>query len=132
MSAANTLDFTQSPRPYWLAATAATDYPSLTEDVTVDAAVIGGGITGILCAYLLKRAGLTVALAEADRMAQGATGHTTAKITSQHGLIYRKIEQQMGRTAAQQYAEANETAVQEFARIIEEEKIDCEIATQSA
>jgi len=132
MSAAKTLDFTQSPRPYWLASTAATDYPSLTEDVTVDAAVIGGGITGILCAYLLKRAGLTVALAEADRLAQGATGHTTAKITSQHGLIYRKIEQQMGRTAAQQYAEANETAVQEFARIIEEEKIDCDFAPQSA
>ncbi|HZK25623.1 MAG TPA: FAD-dependent oxidoreductase [Oscillospiraceae bacterium] len=124
--------FEQPPHPYWLASSPQTNYPRLEEDVTVDAAIIGGGITGITCAYLLKKAGLTVAVVEADHLAQGATGHTTAKISSQHGLIYQKIKQQMGQAAAQQYAEANETAIRQFEKIIKEEEIACDFSPQAA
>ena len=124
--------FTQPPHPYWLASTSDTDYPVLDRDVKVDVAIIGAGITGITCAYLLKKAGLSVAIIEADRLAQGATGHTTAKITSQHGLIYNKIKKQMGMEAAQQYADANEQAIREIAGIIEEKKIDCDFSHQTA
>lgn len=66
------------------------------EDITVDVAIVGGGITGITTGCLLKRAGLKVAIMEADRIARGTSGHTTAKITSQHGLIYDKIATQIG------------------------------------
>src|SRR5690606_18046958 len=75
---------------------------------------------------------LTVAVVEADHLAQGTTGHTTAKITSQHGLIYQKIKQQMGEEAAQQYAEANETAIREIEKIIREEEIVCDFSPQAA
>lgn len=124
--------FAQPPHPYWLASTTSKEYPVLERDVKVDAAIIGGGITGITCAYLLKKAGLTVAILEADYLAQGATGHTTAKITSQHGLIYNKINQQMGREAAEQYASANEQAIREITGIIEGKNIDCDFSPQTA
>ena len=94
--------------------------------------IIGGGIAGITCGYLLKEAGLSVAVIEADRLAGGATGHTTAKITSQHQLIYSKIKQAMGTEAAEQYADANETAIREIEELVNRLQIGCDFSRQNA
>ena len=53
-------------------------------DLKTDVLVVGGGLTGLLCAYQLSRAGVDCALVEADRIGGGVTKNTTAKITSQH------------------------------------------------
>lgn len=126
------MDFKTPPQSYWVASTDRTNYPALEGDISVDAAVIGGGITGITCAYLLKREGLKVALIEADRILQGTTGHTTAKITSQHSLIYSKIKNYMGEEKARQYAEANETAINTISGLIKQEGIDCDFHWEPA
>src|SRR5918998_1024884 len=76
---------------FWIETTPETDYPRLTEGVSVDVAVVGAGITGITAAVLLKRAGKTVALLDSRRIVHGATGYTTAKVTSGHGAGYSKI-----------------------------------------
>ena len=47
--------FKDSPQSYWLASTQSTDYPKLSEDINVDVAIVGGGMAGILCAYLLQQ-----------------------------------------------------------------------------
>lgn len=78
------------PHPsYWVESTPETDYPSLTGGTSVDVAVIGAGITGLTAAALLKRAGKTVAVVESKRIVRGATGYTTAKVTSGHGSSTR-------------------------------------------
>lgn len=117
---------------YWLNSTDETNYPAITEDVSVDAAIIGGGLAGISAAWLLKQEGLRVAVAEADRICQGTTGHSTAKITSQHDLIYAHIVRQFGKELAKQYAEANETAIRTMADLVQEQKIDCDFSWQPA
>ncbi|HEX3012127.1 MAG TPA: FAD-dependent oxidoreductase [Syntrophomonadaceae bacterium] len=121
-----------SPNPYWIASVDDTNYPVLKEDIEVDVAIIGGGIVGISTAYLLGRAGLKAAVIEADRILQGTTGHTTAKITSQHGIIYTQIKKQLGEEMARQYAEANESAIQQIARTVEENKIECDFKWRPA
>jgi glycine/D-amino acid oxidase-like deaminating enzyme len=73
-------------RSYWIDTTPPSSYRSLQQDVKVDVAVIGAGIVGITTAFLLKRAGLSVALVEARRAAEQVSGLTTAKVTSLHGL----------------------------------------------
>lgn len=50
--------FTKPPQPYWMASTANTDYSTLDKDMKVDVAIVGGGITGILCAYWLSKEGV--------------------------------------------------------------------------
>ncbi len=125
-------NFTKVPQPYWLASTPQTEYNSLNDDLEVDIAIVGGGITGITTAYLLKQEGYKIAILEADRIVQGTTGHTTAKITSQHTLIYDRLKTQMGEEKARQYAEANETAIKEISRLIKEKNIDCDFSWQSA
>lgn len=121
--------FTQS---YWIASTRETNYPPLKEKVKVDVAIVGGGITGISCGNLLKKEGFKVGIIEADRISRGATGYTTAKISSQHRLIYNNIKKQMGREKAQQYAQANERAIQEIRNTVEEYKIECDFVNLPA
>jgi glycine/D-amino acid oxidase-like deaminating enzyme len=124
--------FTKPPQSYWMASTPNLKYPSLQEDLKVDVAIIGGGITGISCAYFLNRKGIKAAIIEADHILQGTTGHTTAKITSQHGLIYNKIKSQMSEELAKQYADANESAIGMIKKIADENNIDCDYTSQSA
>ncbi|MGI6586095.1 MAG: FAD-dependent oxidoreductase [Gracilibacteraceae bacterium] len=120
------------PESLWMASSAKTNYPALRNDIKVDVAIVGGGITGITSAYMLKKEGFNVAVIEADRIIQGTTGHTTAKITSQHGLIYNKIKNYMGEEKARQYADANETAIGIISDLVEQEKIDCDFHEEPA
>ena len=65
-------------------------FDALSSNKNTDILIIGGGITGILCAYKLKNAGVDCILVEANEISGGITKNTTAKITLQHGLIYDK------------------------------------------
>ena len=105
-------------------------FGELDSDVRADVAVVGGGIAGITTALLLSEAGAEVALVEADRLAHGVTGHTTAKVSSQHGLIYDRLRSRFGADAARTYGEANEAALDWIAR--RAEHIDCDFRRRSA
>lgn len=83
-------------------------------DLSPDVLVIGGGMAGLLTAYELTRRGADVAVIEAGRVCGGVTRGTTAKITSQHGLIYSRLEEQSGTDAARLYYEANEEALARY------------------
>lgn len=124
--------FKDAPMPYWIASTKETDYPALTEDLNIDAAIVGGGMTGITLAWLLKREGFRVAIIDAGKIASGTSGHTTAKITSQHNLIYDKILNSLGREHAKQYADSNEFAIRFIADLIKEKNISCDFSYQPA
>lgn len=84
------------PASLWMEQDSADAFSPLTEDVSADVTVIGAGITGITAAYLLAKEGMKVALLEAGKVIGGTTGFTTAKISSQHGLIYQDLIKQHG------------------------------------
>ncbi len=92
--------------------------------------VIGGGITGILCAYQLHNAGIETVVVEARNICSGTTKNTTAKITSQHGLIYDSLLQRFGKEKARMYYDSNENAIREYKKI--SEKTDCDFEEKSA
>lgn len=104
----------------------------LSGDLETDVAVIGGGMAGILTAFFLQKEGCRVVVLEAKRIGSGQTQNTTAKITSQHGMIYRTLVQTLGEEKARQYAMANQAAVSEFRRIIKEESISCDFEEMDA
>ena len=84
--------------------------PPLQGDMKTEVAVIGAGMAGVLVAHALQSAGKQVVVLEADRIAGGQTRNTTAKITSQHGMIYGELVRALGEKKARQYAMANEAA----------------------
>jgi len=113
----------------WTETVALPSFESLNKNVKTDVLIIGGGITGILTAYYLQQAGINYMLVEADTICSGITKNTTAKITSQHGLIYHKIAKKYGTDAAGLYLEANETALWEYRKLSEE--VLCDFAEET-
>ncbi|ATD54349.1 FAD-dependent oxidoreductase [Clostridium chauvoei] len=105
---------------------------ALKGDIKTDILVIGAGIAGVLIAYMLKESGKDVIVIEGDEIAGGNTKNTTAKITSQHDLIYNKLILEFGEEGARQYAKANEIAIKKYKEIIEKRKIECDFEEKSA
>lgn len=106
--------------------------PSLSGDLEADVTVIGGGMAGLLTAFFLQQRDVNVVVLEASRIGSGQTKHTTAKITSQHNLIYAQLIEHFGKEKATQYAQANQRAIDEYRRIISQHKIHCDFKIQPA
>lgn len=117
---------------YWVESTPKTDYPSLSNDINTDVLIIGGGITGIITAYMLSKSHLNITIVEADRIAMGVTANTTAKITSQHGLLYDYLLNSFGFDKAKGYLDSNEEAIKIIENIVKKENIHCDLVSQDA
>jgi glycine/D-amino acid oxidase-like deaminating enzyme/nitrite reductase/ring-hydroxylating ferredoxin subunit len=111
---------------YWEKSAERPSYPPLSSDVSCDVAVIGGGIVGVTAAHLMASEGARVCLLEARRIGSGATGYTTAKVSSLHGLTYAKLESSLGSETARIYGEANQVGLEAIARNVDQYSIDCD------
>ena len=99
-------------------------FPTLEGDIKTDVLIIGGGMAGLLCAHFLQEQGVDYVLAEGRTICSGVTKNTTAKITSQHGLIYQKLLKNAGSELAAMYLDANQAAVRKYAELAG--NIDCD------
>ena len=106
-------------------------YPSLSENINAEIAVIGAGLAGILTARRLKESGCDVVI-EKDNLGSGQTKNTTAKITLQHGLFYNDLIKDIGEEHARLYAEANMRAIEMYEKMIKNENIDCDFEKENA
>ncbi len=104
-------------------------FPSLEQDTRVNVLIVGGGLAGILSAYKLAQAGIEYMLIEADRIMNGVSRNTTAKITSQHGLIYGRLINEFDTDTARIYYKANEEAVREYYSLAKNADCDFEEKT---
>lgn len=110
----------------WLEASNKEEFPRLLRDKKIKVCVIGVGIFGIMTAYYLTKEGYDVCILEKEESPfLKTTGHTTAKITAQHGLLYHYLLQEKGEEAAREYWRLNTEAIEEIEQNIEDNKIDC-------
>jgi glycine/D-amino acid oxidase-like deaminating enzyme/nitrite reductase/ring-hydroxylating ferredoxin subunit len=115
----------------WLDDTPDVRFGSLPGDRSFDVAVVGAGITGLTTALLLARAGQSVCVLEQDVVAGGTSGHTTAKVTSQHHLTYARLRRTHGKDGAATYGTAMEAAKERVASLVSE-GIDCDFRRRPA
>jgi glycine/D-amino acid oxidase-like deaminating enzyme/nitrite reductase/ring-hydroxylating ferredoxin subunit len=110
----------------WIATTEGPGFARLEAPQEFDVAVLGGGIAGLTTALLLKNSGVRVAVVEAARICGATTGHTTAKVSAQHGLIYDTLSSKFGEEGAREYAEGNVEALELMEDLVREHGIDCD------
>lgn len=113
-------------KSFWIDNFKTENYKSLEEDITTKVCIIGGGITGISTAYYLAKKGIDVTVLEKDFLASKTTGHTTGKISIQHGLFYKYLVDTYGTKYAEAYLKANNKAMNNIENIIKEENINCD------
>ena len=110
----------------WRKTTQLDGFEKLDKNIKCNTVVIGGGIAGILIAYKLKKANIDVVLVEAKSIGSGQTENTSAKITSQHNLIYDYLINKFDFSTTKKYLDVNEKAIDEIESIVSELKIDCD------
>jgi hypothetical protein len=86
--------------PYWFDSSKRPKFLPLARPGSVDVLVVGAGVTGIVATYLLKKAGLRVALLERERLASRDSGHTTAHLTCVTDKRLYELVNQFGRQHA--------------------------------
>ncbi|MEP6915392.1 MAG: FAD-dependent oxidoreductase [Acidobacteriota bacterium] len=112
--------------PYWEDSSSMSRYPTLDRNLKVDVAIIGAGITGLTAAYLLKRAGRTVAVIDRGRCGGVDSGHTTAHVTCVTDLDLSELVSTFGRDHAQAAWDAGLAAIAQIDTIVGDEEIDCQ------
>ena len=105
-------------------------FESLRENIKTDICIIGGGLTGLNLMYNLRKYSINTVLIEKDKICRSTSGNSTAKITSQHGLIYKYLADSKGLDYAKNYYKANEEAIENIANIIRKENIQCDFEYQ--
>lgn len=102
-------------------------FPTLNEDKRVDVLIVGGGLTGILTAYELQKKGIDYILVEANQIGQGKTGHSTAKITSQHGFIYHTLIEEIKNQGAKDYYDIHQLALKRYVTLAKQYDFDLKV-----
>lgn len=101
--------------------------PQVSKNIHCDVVIVGGGLTGILSAYYLKDSGLKVAVVEKDTYISKTSANTTGKVTWLQGLMYQNLVKHYGFDVAKQYYKSNFEALEEIKRIIDFERIRCDV-----
>ena len=112
-------------KTYWSDTASFPRFSRVQRDQHVDVVIVGGGITGLTAAYLLSRAGRSVALVERDRCAQVDTCHTSAHLTMVTDARLTDLVNRLGRDHAQAVWDAGLAAIARIHWICRDHQIDC-------
>jgi glycine/D-amino acid oxidase-like deaminating enzyme/nitrite reductase/ring-hydroxylating ferredoxin subunit len=112
---------------FWITSTREPGYDQLEEQLATTVLVVGGGITGLTTALLLKRAGVPVVVLEGATVGSGVTGHTTGKVTAGQSLAYSHLEEVHGLETSRAYAQSQLAALDLVFRLAADLDIDCDL-----
>jgi glycine/D-amino acid oxidase-like deaminating enzyme len=94
-------------------------------NLTVDVAIIGGGLAGISCAYFLSKSGKSVAVLEQDKLGSGVTSLTTAFVTQVIDTNISDLVSMFGQAKTKLIWQSHQQAVDTIENVIHEESIEC-------
>lgn len=117
---------------YWQRTSKKTIEKVVQTDLSTDIVIIGGGLSGVALAYQLKESPYRIIVLDKDALGSHTSGHTTAKVTALHGLIYQRITKHYDIHQAYLYYQSNTEALHQIKEMIEKENIDCDYIENSA
>ena len=110
----------------WKATAEKSNYPPLKKDISVDVAIVGGGITGLTCAYLLSKSGKSVVVLEANEIGNGATGFSTGNLYSTVDSRLFQLASKFDEETSKEVVKSRASAVDLIEDIIVQNHISCD------
>lgn len=110
---------------YWVKHPAEFKYPALAENISVDVLIIGGGMSGLSCAYELLKNNKSVALIEDGILGSGESSRTSAHLSSCLDYRYYELIDKFGLDNARLAAQSHVEAIDAIEQNIHDEKINC-------
>ncbi len=101
-------------------------YPTLTTTLKTDVVIVGGGLAGILSAYLLAKEGKNVVVLEQNSVGSGATELTTAFLTQSIDTDFSDLIKVFGKEKAKRIVDSHQQAIDLIEKIATENNIECE------
>jgi glycine/D-amino acid oxidase-like deaminating enzyme/nitrite reductase/ring-hydroxylating ferredoxin subunit len=101
-------------------------YESLVADTETGICVVGAGIAGLMCGYLLASEGHSVTVLEANVAAGGETSRTTAHLSFALDDRYYELQKLFGESGAKLAFESHARAIDVIDEIVLRRQIDCE------
>jgi glycine/D-amino acid oxidase-like deaminating enzyme/nitrite reductase/ring-hydroxylating ferredoxin subunit len=89
-------------------------FPPLEDEIDVDVAILGGGITGLTAAAHLRRAGRSVAVLEAGQIGSGTSGFTSGHLDATTDLALIRMIFEFGESAASVITTATREAIDQI------------------
>jgi glycine/D-amino acid oxidase-like deaminating enzyme len=106
--------------PYWIKINKIPcKHTYLSEDICCDVAIIGGGVTGAICAYYFSRAGITTVMVDKNIVGYGSTSASTSILQYEIDNDLVALKDTVGIENAVNCFKLCENAVYEIKRITE-------------
>jgi len=102
-------------------------FPVLRKNLSVDVAVVGGGITGAAVAWRFAEAGVNVAVVEGRRIGRGSTAASTALLMQEPDEDLAVLVERYGRRRAQRIWQLSREATHEFVETLNRLHIECDL-----
>lgn len=117
---------------YWPTTTKAVEFESLKGDKDCDITVIGGGMSGMLCAYYLSLDGYRVILIEKDKIGRGSSSGNTGLLQYSSDIMMHNLAEEIGEKDAFLFYKMSYEAMEEFRALPEKIKKFGEIYTRDS
>lgn len=101
-------------------------YPYLTEDITCEVVVIGGGVTGAICAYYLSEAGIDTVLVEKNIIGFGSTSASTSLLDYEVDYDLLELQKMIGVEEARTGYKLCEKALNDLENLINQLDDHCD------
>jgi len=118
-------------RSIWQATSPSASFDTLASDLSVDTAIVGGGITGVTAGMLLAEAGQRVVVLEARTIAGGTTGNSTGNLYATVGASLSRLSHKWGPETMKAVVRSRTHAIDLIERTISQYGIDCTFARRS-
>lgn len=115
---------------WWTRVRGGSPRPCLTDDVTSDVVIVGGGTVGLTAAHLLAERGYRVAVIERARCGGGATGASAGFVAPDCDLPLAALHRRYGESAARELWSASWRGVRRIEAIARNEKLSCDLRQQ--